>query len=429
MLQIDGPSAELCLVDSGRKFPQLIARLGELSAAITRLGPGAMPYDKSFEGLEVSPDNSVDAALEPYKSLDSSRLLFHGKGHWDPTTWLSDSLVMAYRNPDVLLFDRDLADLVRPKMTDPVKELASLAKLWDRQGLLVIHNHDVGAQFPHEFVKIFNCLKSSEVDRQIGDRRGRNGVEAKLEGVSHNLPTGFDLLDLAIQLPDQCLTSSVTDRRDFYHQFAVSRTRAISNTLGPGLPWELVSDTKAFNAFLLQNSRRAKDRLSSGDKLVGAASRFQDVKWQPGQDVFMCFGSILQGDHGGVEYACDAHCCFLQESNLLSERSRVVSDKPFFNDRLLEGLVIDDYFSVAVSDRHDPSALTEDVKCFQTAKAAYEKEQILGSDAKDVIGQRVAKIVGAQINSSEEALDASRLLAGCLGLNPNVSAAAHGHPK
>lgn len=296
-------------------------------------------------------------------------------------------------------------DVEVPKISDSAEEVSRLAKVWDNQGLLVVHNHNMDRQFPHERVRVFNCWKNASHDRQIGDRRGRNAVECKVEGVSHNLPTGFDLLDLSVELPHQALSVSVTDRRDFYHQFKASRTRAISNTLGPGLPWELLQGTEALNLFILQNARQKSDRLQTGDLLGGTCGRFPFSKWSPGQKLFASFGSILQGGHGGVEYACDAHCNFLQLRGLLSDETRVVADRPFFGSQVMEGLVIDDYFAIAVTDRASSPSTSADVRCFETARDAYEQEKILGSAAKDVIGQRCAKVIGAQINSSEQALD------------------------
>lgn len=38
------------LASSGRRLPQLVARLGELSEALTFLGPSCSPYDRSFQG-------------------------------------------------------------------------------------------------------------------------------------------------------------------------------------------------------------------------------------------------------------------------------------------------------------------------------------------------------------------------------------------
>ena len=405
LLQVDGPSEDFALSKSGRRMPQLIARLAELSEATTNLAAGAHAYDKTFEGRNVPADNTVQEQLEPYRSLNSDRLVLHGTGHWDPTEHMSDLLAVPFRNPDVLLFERDLDQVPMPKITDPVPELAKLARLWDSKGLLFIHAFDIGSLCPHEYVKIFNCWKSQEADRQIGDRRGRNAVESKLEGPSCNLPTGFDLLDIAVSLPHQRVSISVTDRRDFYHQFKCSMTRAISNTLGPGIPAKLLEDTTAFSQFLFRDAMKKHDRLASGDDLGGISGRFPRRRWDKESNLHMSFASILQGDHGGVEYACDAHVAYLQSVGLLAPSSRVVADRPFLGDELMEGLVIDDYFAIAVTDRPSVNQPSRDVACFNAAREAYESQGILGSPAKDVIGSSNAKVVGAQVNSSPTAVD------------------------
>eukprot|EP00438_Fugacium_kawagutii_P030498 Skav212494 [mRNA] locus=scaffold2060:20226:24812:- [translate_table: standard] len=406
LLQVDGPTDSFCVSGSGRRVPQLVARLCELSDCVTNLGIRSTPYDHTFEGREVAVDNTAKEELEPYRSLDSDRLLLHGTGHWDPTPWLSDTLVMAFRHPDVLLFDRDLEGVALPRSTDPMPEVVKLAQLWDRQSLLCIHSQDFGKLHPERLVRIFNCYKNSFSDRQIGDRRGRNAVEAKVEGPSRSLPTGHDLLDLHLDPQLEALSISVTDRRDYYHQLKATRSRAISNTVGPGIPWNLLKDTEAFSAFLLLNARTRRDRRLVGDDLGASEaqpSRKED-KWIKPSPLYIAFSSVLQGDHGGVEYACDAHVNFLKEHGLLQDTSRVTSDKPFLGSEIMEGLCIDDYFAVSKVNRQDLTGDPPDVQCFRKAQEAYQKEKILGSSNKDVVGQRVAKVVGAQIDSSEEAL-------------------------
>ena len=210
-MRADGPRVPFPLSSVGRRVPKLIARLSELSELLTSAGPGSSPYEKSFEGREtlVPVDNTVADELEPYRSLDASRLRIVGKGHWDPTSFLSDGLVMAYRNPDCLLFDRTSAASV-PKITDPMPEVVSLAKLWDNYGLLVLHEFDIPSLFPDEQVKIFNCYKDAKCDRQIGDRRGRNSYERKVEGPSKVLPSGPDLCEFDFDIRTHKLSISIT---------------------------------------------------------------------------------------------------------------------------------------------------------------------------------------------------------------------------
>ena len=91
------------LPDAGRRNPQLIARLSELSAflASTPGLDGDMYADLS--GQPVDMHNEAAPAFEPYRALDVSRLRLSGKGHWDPSPFLSDDLYMAHNEPRTLL--------------------------------------------------------------------------------------------------------------------------------------------------------------------------------------------------------------------------------------------------------------------------------------------------------------------------------------
>lgn len=68
-----------------------------------------------------------------------------------------------------------------PTKLDPVDQVVALTQ---RFGMPVdffwhIHDTDLVACRRHELVRVFNCLKNEKIDRQIGDRRGRNAHEKK----------------------------------------------------------------------------------------------------------------------------------------------------------------------------------------------------------------------------------------------------------
>ena len=88
---------------------------------------------------------------------------------------LRDKLVMAYREPRSLLADLALGR--HPKVRDFGEEVVKLAHKWDEHGLLKLHDNPrpKGA-----LAKVFNCFKSSDTDRQIGDRRGQNSYECRV---------------------------------------------------------------------------------------------------------------------------------------------------------------------------------------------------------------------------------------------------------
>ena len=404
-MQADGFQIPVPVVSAGRRFPQLIARLSELSSALTNLGPQSSPYSHVFEGKPkvVEQNNEVRDDLQPYRSLDASRLKLVGTGSWDPLPFLDDNLSMAFTNPDCLIYPCDYTFASLPKMEDPASEILAIARRWDDLGLLYLHPFDVPSAFPQECVKIFNCFKDQKNDRQIGDRRGRNFTEMAVRGPSKGLPSGADLCELFVDASSQKVSISITDRKDFYHQFAVSETRAQSNTLHCGIPVSLLADTNAYAAFTSQFARSREERLKSGDGLF-AAPRFPKLPRRRKFDVlYPAFNSILQGDHGGVEYACQAHSGLLETYGLLSEQNRLVADRPFRGDSLLEGLVIDDYFSIGISDKCSPSP-SPDLDCFDVAQQAYSDHGLIGSPLKDIRGSSRGKVIGAEINADADAL-------------------------
>eukprot|EP00435_Cladocopium_sp_Y103_P022712 s4606_g5.t1 len=246
LMLADGPSGVFDVASSGRRFPQLVARINELSGVLTKLGASGGPYDRTFPGHEVPLDEAGIDGLEPYRSLDVDRLKVVGRGHFDATPFLDDDLCMAYRFPDLLQYDltgRDLSPFHLRR--DSADEVFKLAKLWDAKGLLFLHRTDLEKEAPHELTRVFNCLKDSSCDRQIGDRRGRNFTEGRLQAASKTLPNGPDFLELVVQPKKQRLSISVTDRRDFYHQFWCTDARAASNSVGPSLPISLLGDLDA----------------------------------------------------------------------------------------------------------------------------------------------------------------------------------------
>ena len=134
LMLADGPTEQFEVLRSGRRFPQLVARLSELSQTVTKLGAGSGSYEKVYPGHDVPLDNSLYDELEPYQSLNASRLRVVGCGKFDATEYLSPELCMAYRYPDGLLLGR-LPNLHEfPQRMDSIEEVAKLAKVWEVRG-------------------------------------------------------------------------------------------------------------------------------------------------------------------------------------------------------------------------------------------------------------------------------------------------------
>ena len=261
LLKSDGPALAFETTKAGRRFPELVARLSELSSVLTYNGTSGDPYDKTFSGVEVVEDDTTMPELQPYRDLDPSRLLLHGSGHFDATEYLDDPLIMPYRDPACL--DAHVLPGSRPHMRDKPETLCKLAEVWDKQKLLMLHRESID---PDRYVRVFNAYKSETQDRQIGDRRGANSLESRLSefGPSSQLPAGCDIAELHLNPRKQTAAITITDRKDFYHQFWCSRRKTLGNTLGPPVLAENLKECEAYSTFLQDYARKRYDRAREG---------------------------------------------------------------------------------------------------------------------------------------------------------------------
>ena len=406
LIRSDWPAEIPHLPVAGRRFPQLVARLSELSDCLTRLGPSVNPYDKAFDGCDVPIDNSVMPELSPYRDLDPSRLRIKGSGAWDATPFLDDRLCMVYKEPAIIRFC-DMPSVI-PHNRDTAETVGELAKIWDCRGLLLLHDRPVG-RYSH--VRIFNTLKSETQDRQIGDRRAMNSQEGRIRGASSDLPAGYDLTSLVVDPRSQSILISITDRSDFYHQFQCSESRAVTNTILPSVPVDLISSTDAYASFLASRvSRRPRER--SGDHL-GEGSRPSSLLVPPEDGrVWVAFRSVLQGDHAGVDIATEAHVNLLKCQNLLSEDVRMTASAPLRSFEEAQGLVIDDYFALSIQKKGTPKESSQSAIAYHAAQAAYEKHGLQGSPEKDRVAQEEGRVIGAYVNGSARATSRGMITVG-----------------
>lgn len=171
-------------------------------------------------------------------------------------------------------------------------------------------------------MRIFNAYKSESQDRQIGDRRGANSLESRISsfGPSSQLPAGCDLSELSLDPRRETISITITDRKDFYHQFWTSRQKTVGNTLGPPVEIEELKPLKAYEAFVSDYAKKRYDRAREGDRL-----HTNLVEALPDHLCHISFSSILQGDHCGVDIATCAHTALLRSSGLLPYHSQLVA--------------------------------------------------------------------------------------------------------
>ena len=300
---------------------------------------------------------------------------------------------MSFREPKSLLHGLPVPG--KPMIRDAPEVAAQLAIKWDNLDLLQLRRTEIHVDSP---VRIFGAFKDPTTHRQIGDRRGQNAREGKVLGPSRDLPSAADFCEVFCNAE----RISVTDRKDFYHQLAVSESKAIHNTIGPAIPQALLQDTKAFSHFLMRDSSNRYRRASHGDRLREEVHDSQYIG--PGDsNLWASFRAILQGDHTGVEVATESHTALLQEYGLLGADSRMVASRPLGSSNLAQGLVIDDYYAVSVEPKNRPPEHSVSASCLHTAKLAYEHHGLAGSPQKDIEAASEGKVIGGYLNSGPEA--------------------------
>ncbi|CAE7264088.1 unnamed protein product [Symbiodinium sp. CCMP2592] len=384
---------EFSLSDSGRRNPQLIARLSELLAFLSASSAATGDAYADLSGTAVPMHNELRPGLDPFKSLDVSRLRLSGRGAWDPLPHLPDELYMAYAEPRSLHHGAPPGDEFLPVWTrESPAQTASLASLWDELGLLRLVPASISCSESYRLARAFNCYKTVDKDRMIIDRRGQNAAEARLPGPSLFIPVGPMLGMLEANPGKQSVLCAATDRKDFYHQLQAGENKAVCNALGPALPRAQVQHLKAF-----RNLLRPPAEWLGGSSFALSGQR-PSLLFDPSH-FLICFGAVAQGDHLGVEFGTACHSSVLSAGGLLAEHQRLCANRPFKGLSAAEGLVIDDYFSVCVHDltsRSPPLCLSH----LWAAKKIYRDEGLLGSDDKDILAEPFAKIAGAQVNST-----------------------------
>ena len=229
-------------------------------------------------------------------------------------------------------------------------------------------------------------------------RRGANSLEARISdfGPSSQLPAGSDLAELSLNPRKQTLSITITDRKDFYHQFWCSKRKTIGNTIGPPVETSSLQDCNAYGLFLQEYANKRYDRAREGDRLHANV-----VELLPQHLCHVSFCSLLQGDHCGVDIATCAHTALLRSAGLLSQGSQLVANRPLRDRSRCQGLVIDDYFSVSIEPDGTLPGHSQAYRDYLVSQQVYLRHKLLGSPQKDLLGLSSGKIIGAWVNADE----------------------------
>ena len=132
-------------------------------------------------------------------------------------------------------------DLPLGKLADP-QELFKLAQRWDKVHRVVLFKAD--EIDPLDLADCFPVPKDGlpfplpGTDRQILDRRRRNGREERVISGSKTMPHSVQVNVFSVG-PDEELLVFLDDLRNFYHMIGGSKERARTTPVGPAFEGRL----------------------------------------------------------------------------------------------------------------------------------------------------------------------------------------------
>ena len=95
---------------------------------------------------------------------------------------------------------------------------------------------------------------------------------------------------------------------------------------------------------------------------------------------------------------------FCKIFGLLRDDSRLIASRSLRSSKLLQGLVIDDYFAASVEEVGSDNKASAAAECYERSQQAYDFASLLGSPQKDVVAENEGKLVGTYVNLSQRAL-------------------------
>ena len=137
-----------------------------------------------------------------------------------------------------------------------------------------------------------------------------------------------------------------------------------------------------------EKNPKSLSREAAGDDLAGIAAGIKRKK-ADGREIgpqmlYAGFASLFQGDHLGVEFALQSHEQLLVSENLLGEGNRLRGHHLPPCGPNYDGLIIDDYFALAVHPVSKSNVNSFAAEALARARTAYNKYKLEGSVEKDV---------------------------------------------
>ena len=343
---------------SGRKAESILTFLDSLA-------------ERELNSIYSGMNKHFDRDVERVRPIVPERLDLPGKSgsFVDAAKYMPAPMAEAFEDPSVL------------EKTDPPKPPRARMHCNDFVGLLGRYDDidmldfELAASLPSDQVAgQFPFAKSDEVDRLISNRRPRNSQEEPLGASGQLFPHGSLFCEKQL-LPKYNWRGSGDDLENMYHEFRVSRKRALTNQFGPPVPFRDVQHLKA--------ARRLKAALGHihGDTLVRGLQT-----------------TLPMGDLNATCFAEVAHLNVLREHGACDMKNLASYRQPPPRGSLWEMLMVDDHVVVQDVLRRSAGARLADDDVLAQSDAAYEAVHLKPKESKRFRKKTKFGAIGARVD-------------------------------
>ena len=309
------------------------------------------------------------APFSTFKPVDPARLTFIGEPSFNPVPFLDPASVAVYTQPltcskDPATFEGKVPFVQVHCSPDQKMKLFNLL---DNSRRLALHN--ASTVRPRFCSGLFSVVKSLEKDRLILDSRPANLLEIPQQRWIRSLASAESLCRLQLR-PDQLLTASGNDLRDFYYLFSVSEERSKRNILAGPVKREEVEHLRCFHS-----------GLSSDEPIYGS----------------LC--TLAMGDTQAVSLAQTCHVGLALQSNIATAETLLTLSGPVPRGNLAVGIVIDDFVSIAKIGAGFKGA-SEGAKLADLIQDKYKSVGLIPHEEKAFRDSQTASFWGADLDGN-----------------------------
>jgi len=343
---------------SGRKAESILTFLDSLA-------------ERELNSIYSAKDKPPNRSNERVRPIVPDRIDLPAKAgsFVDAAKYMPAGMAAAFEDPSVLEKSNPPKP---PRARMHCEDFIALLSRYDEIDMLDFELADLlppgqaAGQFPHQ--------KSEHVDRLISNRRPRNSQEEAIGASGQLFPHGCLFCEKQL-LPSRNWRGSGDDLENMYHEFRVTKQRALSNQFGPPVPFRSVAHLAAAQRLEAAIGPIAGDTLLRGLQTT-----------------------LPMGDLNATCFAEVAHLNLLREHGACDLAALASYRQPPPRGDLWEMLMVDDHIVTQDVPRRATETRFDDDDILERSDAAYASENLKPKESKRFRKKTTFTAVGARVD-------------------------------